>query len=372
MAAMSAKNTVNSCLMKIRKIKGRTWLSIATFVLIVVFVVAARGQLVEAWHLLGGVNIFILLLLIPVQFASYYASSEIFLTYLRARGQLKKTNGLQATSMALELNFVNHIFPSGGVSGISYMVWRLGKLGVSAGQATMAQIMRYVVQFSTFGLLLVVALVVAMLENQASNWVVVMVAIVLTALLFVIIFGSYLVGSERRMMSFASWLTKTVNLIIKKITFGRVKQLLKIEKAERFFHEFHDDFVELKRNKKLLHKPVIWSFIFNICEILLFVVSFWAMGTHVNLAVLLIAYGAATSAGILVLTPGGAGAYEAIMVGVLVAGGMSPGAALAGVVLARAALIAGTLLTGVFAYHHALRTYGQPADDGLKLNEKNK
>ncbi len=367
---MSAKNIVNKWARRIRQTKGRTWLSIATFVLIVVFVVAARGQLVEAWHLLGQVNILILLLLIPVQFASYYASSEIFLTYLRARGQLKKTNGLQATSMALELNFVNHIFPSGGVSGISYMVWRLGKLGVSAGQSTMAQIMRYVVQFSTFGVLLVIALVVALLENQASNWVVVMVAIVLTALLFVIIFGSYLVGSESRMMSFARWLTKTLNLIVRKITFGRSKELLKIEKAERFFHEFHDDFVELRRNKKLLHKPLIWSFVFNICEILLFVVSFWAMGTQVNLAVLLIAYGAATSAGIIVLTPGGAGAYEAIMVGVLVAGGMSPGAALAGVVLTRAALIAGTLITGVFAYHHALRAYGRPVEHIAKSNEK--
>ena len=49
--------------------------------------------------------------------------------------------------MALELNFVNHTLPSGGVSGISYMTWRLGKLGVSPGRAASAQVVRYVAGF---------------------------------------------------------------------------------------------------------------------------------------------------------------------------------------------------------------------------------
>lgn len=345
---------------RIRKVRAKTWLSIFTFVFIIVFLVAARQQLAEAWHLLGKVNIFILLLLIPLQFGSYYANSEMFLTYLRSRGQLKHTNGLQATSMALELNFVNHIFPSGGVSGVSYMVWRLGKLGVSAGQATMAQLMRYIVQFGTFSVLLVLALVVATIENQASNWVVVMVAVVITMLVFLVMFGSYLIGSESRMVSFSRWITRSINKIVAIITFGKVKDTLKKEKTQKFFIEFHADFMALRKEKKLLAKPIMWSFTFNIFEILLFAISFWALGASFSPAVLLIAYGAATLAAVAVLTPGGAGAYEAIMVGVLAAGGMDGGAALAGVVLTRATLIACTLLSGLVVYQRALRIYGQP------------
>lgn len=350
----------------LRRVSGRGWLNVVTITLIVILLVAARDQLYEAWKLLGQVNLWILALLIPVQFISYYTNAEIFFTYLRSRGQLKKVNSLEATSMALELNFVNHVFPSGGVSGISYMVWRLGKLGVSAGQATMAQLMRYVVQLGTFALLLAVALVVATLENRTSNWVVMVATGVVTSLTFLVIFGSYLVGSEERMKSFAHWLTRAVNTLVRKLTFGRRSKVLDIRSVETFFLEFHDDYMTLRRDKKMLVKPILWSLAFNLFDVALFMVSFWALGISVNPAVLLIAYGAAATAGFLMLTPGGAGAYEAIMVAILTAGGMSAGAAFAGVVLTRATLMAGSLLTGFLAYQHALRKYGKP-----KLEEVN-
>jgi uncharacterized protein (TIRG00374 family) len=314
---------------------------------------------------MGRVNLLILLLLVPIQFASYYASTEIFFTYLRARGQLQRTNTLQATGMSLELNFVNHVFPSGGVSGVSYMVWRLGKLGVTAGQATMAQIMKYVVQMGTFMALMGLALIWTTLENRTDNWVVVATAIGITSLVFLVIFGGYLVGSQSRMRHFAHWLTRVLNSFIKKITFGRKPEVLKLERVERFFIDFHSDFMVLKNDKKLLVKPIIWSFLFNAFEILLFTVSFWALGVWVNPAVLLIAYGAATLTGVFMLTPGGAGAYEAVMIGILTASGVAAGVAFAGVILARAILIIGTLASGFVVYQHALHKYGRP-----NLNER--
>jgi uncharacterized protein (TIRG00374 family) len=338
----------------------RFWLNVATFALILVLLIAAHKELVEAWHLLGQANWPVLLLLVPVQFASYYASTEIFFTYLRARGQLRRTNVLQATSMSLELNFVNHVFPSGGVSGVSYMVWRLGKLGVSAGQSTMAQIMKYVVQMSTFMVLMAVALIWATIENRTANWVVVTTAIGSTGLIFLVIFGGFLVGSAQRMRSFAHFLTRHLNHLIKKITFGRKPAALKLARVEKFFADFHNDFMVLKNDKKLLIKPVIWSFFFNIMEIGLFMVAFAALGVFANPAVLLIAYGAASLAGMFMLTPGGAGAYEAIMIGILAASGLSGGTAFAGVILARAVLIVGTLLSGLVVYQHALHKYDQP------------
>jgi len=322
--------------------------------------ILARHELVEAWHLMGRVNLLILILLIPIQFASYYAGAEIFFTYLRSRGQLKRTNMLQATAMSLELNFVNHIFPSGGVSGVSYMIWRLGKLGVAAGQATMAQIMKYVVQMGTFMVLMALALIWTTLENRMANWVIAATAIGITSLIFLVLFGGYLIGSRSRMKNFARWLTKTLNSLVKKVTFGRKSEILELERTKRFFLDFHSDFVVLKNDKKLLVKPIIWSFLFNLFEILLFMVSFWALGTWANPAALLIAYGAATLTGIFMLTPGGAGAYEALMIGILTASGIAGGTAFAGVILARTILIIGTLVSGFVVYQHALHKYGRP------------
>ena len=243
---------------------------------------------------------------------------------------------------------------------MSYMVWRLRKLGVTAGQATMAQIMRYVVQMGTFMILIVLALIWATLENRTANWVVAATAIGITSLVFLVIFGGYLVGSGLRMRNFAHWLTKALNSLVKRVTLGRRSEMLNVSRVERFFLDFHSDFMVLKNDKKLLIRPIVWSFLFNIFEILLFVVSFWALGTWVNPAALLIAYGAATLTGIFMLTPGGAGAYEALMIGILSASGVATGVAFAGVILARAILIVGTLASGFVVYQYALHKYGKP------------
>ena len=63
------------------------------------------------------------------------------------------------TAVALEFNFVNHVFPSAGVSGASYMVWRLGKMKVPAGQAAMSQLINYFSLGSTFMIMMVAALI---------------------------------------------------------------------------------------------------------------------------------------------------------------------------------------------------------------------
>lgn len=338
----------------------RTWINVLTFVLIIFVLWAARHELIEAFHLLGGVNIWILLLIIPVQFASYYASAEIFFTYLRGRGQLKKTTPLHVTAVALEFNFVNHVFPSAGVSGASYMVWRLGKMKVPAGQAAMSQLINYFSLGATFMIMMVAALIWATFEDRAANWLVVATTIAVMGLIFIVIFGAYLIGSRDRLMSFARWLTRRTNWLVNKVTFGRKKKVLKTATVEGFFSDFYDDWQAIRENKALLKWPIIWGFISNILDVLLIAVAFWALGYSVNLPILLISFGASAVGSFLFVTPGGVGAYEAVMIGVLVAGGMEADVASAGVILARAILVVGTIACGVFAYHAAMKKYGRP------------
>ena len=338
----------------------RRWVNIITFALIILVLWAAREELIEAFHLLGGVNIWVLLLIIPVQFASYYASAEIFCTYLRGRGQLKKTTPLHVTAVALEYNFVNHVFPSAGVSGASYMVWRLGKMGVAAGQAAMSQLINYFSLGATFMIMMVISLIWATFEDRAANWLVVATTIAVVALIFVVVFGAYLIGSRERLMSFARWLTRRTNWLVNKVTFGRKKKVLKTGEVEGFFSDFYDDWMAIRADKALLKGPIIWGFISNILDVLLIAVAFWALGYSVNLPILLISFGASAVGSFLFVTPGGVGAYEAVMIGVLVAGGMAADVASAGVILARAILVVGTIVCGVFAYHAAMKKYGRP------------
>ena len=338
----------------------RFWLSIVTFILIIVVLWAARAELVEAFHLLADVNFLVLLLIIPVQFASYYASAEIFFTYLRARGQLRKVKPMGVTAIALEFNFCCHVFPSAGVVSASYMVWRLGKLGVSAGQAVMSQLVNYFVLGSTFMVMMVVALVWATIQNRAANWLVAATTVAVMALIAVLVFGSFLFSSHERLMSFARWLTRKVNWLVEKVTFGYKKKALKAEQVEGFFSDFYDDWQAIRADKSLLKKPILWGFISNILDVLLVAVAFWALGYGVNLAILLIAFGASAVGSFLFVTPGGVGAYEAVMISVLVSGGMGLAEASAGVILARAILVVGTIVFGFIAYHAALSKYGKP------------
>lgn len=346
-----------------RKAKPRGfkfWLNVATIVLIVIVLIVARGNIVKAFQEMAHANWLILLLLLPVQFASYYASTEVFLTYLRARGQLRHVNNIEATSMSLELNFINHVFPSGGVSGIGYMSWRLSKLGVSAGQSTMAQIMKYVVQMAVFMVLMVFALLWGATTNQMPNWVAVATTVAVVSLFFMLIFGSYLIGSRERMLSFADFLARLINRFVDFITHHHKKNVMQTATTEKFFLDFHEDFLALKTDKKLLVQPIVWAFLFTIFDVGLFVVAFASLGAFVNPAILFIAYGAATLSGMFMITPGGAGAYEAIMIGILTASSVAPGVAFAGVILARVILILLTLSSGFVVYQRALRKYGQP------------
>lgn len=348
-----------------RRVKPRGfkfWLNVVTILLIVIILAAAHKDIASAFCEVTHANWLVLSLLLPIQFASYYAGTEIFLTYLRARGQLRNVNSLEATSMSLELNFVNHVFPSGGVSGIGYMSWRLGKLGVSAGQATMAQIMKYVVQVMVFMVLMVLALLWSASGNQMPDWIVMAATIVIVSLVFILIFGSYLIGSRERMISFAHFLTNAVNRFVSFATRHRKKNVAKSAIVEKFFLDFNEDFLALKSDKKLLLKPIIWAFVFTICDVGLFVITFASLGVFVNPAILFIAYGAATLSGMFMITPGGAGAYEAIMIGILTAGGVAASTAFAGVILARVILILLTLGCGVVVYQRALRKYGRPAN----------
>lgn len=337
----------------------RTWLSVATLILLAVIIYFARHEIVHAWGLLANVNIWILLLLIPGQILVYYAAGEMIFEYLRAKKSINKVSRFELTRMALEMNFVNHVLPSGGVSGISYMGWRLGQYGVSPGRATMAQVVRYAMGFASFVALLIVAVLMVTIDGNVNRWIILVSAGLVMMMVLTVIAGIFLLSSKRRLDGFSQWLAKTVNQIVGRVTFGRVRTVLMADKLAVFFDDLHHDFLELRREKRILLKPFLWGLVFNLADAALFFITFWALGTIVNPAPILIAYGLASVAGFFIVTPGGAGAYEAIMVAFLAVAGVMSGVAIAGILLTRVIMLIGTIVLGYVFYQHALLRYGK-------------
>lgn len=338
-------------------------MTLITLVLLAIVVVVAWPEILKAWALMGQVDLWILILLIPVQFLSYYATGGMIFSYLRAKGNLEEMSHWSTTRLALELNFVNHILPSGGAAGFSYLAWVLKKHKVSVARSTMAQLVRFVLTFISFILLLIVAMIVLFFEHLLNSSVV----ITGTSLVIVALAGTWagiwLIKSNARLHRFSAWLSKTANRFIGWITRGRKKNVVKYETVLEFFDGLHDDYLAIRRERKILIKPFVWAIIANMLDVLLIWIAFWALGYSLDPAVLFIAFGLSSIIAAVSVTPGGAGVYEAVMVAFLATSGITPDVAIAGTLLARVTLLAGTILFGYVFYQLTLIKYGnRPAN----------
>jgi len=345
-----------------KRLSFRAWLSIATIVLVVALLFASRHQLAHAWQLLFEVNLGLLALVVPITAASYLASGEMIFSYLRQKKLMGNISPWVLMRVSLELNFVNHVLPSGGVSGVSYLNWRMGKLGVSMSRATMAQAVRYVAGFAATTTLLAISVLMITVDGSVNRWIILMS----TALVSVMVFATagliYLVRSPSRMHRFAAWLEGWVNRMVRRLTRGKKRKLIDIDKLTVFLDDMHDDYLSLSHDRRVLIQPYLWGIGFTMMEIALFYVTFLALGSTVNPASILIAYGVASLTGFLVVTPGGAGAYEAVMVMVLATAGLSNGQAIAGIVLARVIILLVTIVFGYVFYQMTLVKYGKRRD----------
>lgn len=337
----------------------RTWVSIVTIILLGVVIIVGWPEIVAAWNLLGQVNLWILAIMLPVQIFSYYATGGMIFSYLRAKGNLKDTSHWEMTRMALELNFVNHILPSGGAAGFSYLGWVLGRHGVKAGRATMAQIIRFFLTFVSFVMLLIIAVIAVAIDEGVSRFVLLISSGLVATAVFSALFLLYIIGNKERLHNFAGFLTKTTNKVIAKITHGKQKDIVKLKPVETFFTDLHQDFDEIKSEKKLLFKPFVWSVFANLADVALLFIAFWSLGVIVNPAMLLIGFGIASIVSAISITPGGAGVYEAIMIAFLASAGVEPHLAIAGTLLARVLLMLGTIVFGYVFYQLTIVRYGK-------------
>ena len=324
-------------------------MSVLTLVVLAIIIFLSRHELVKAWNLFLHADLWLLFLLLPFQIIVYFAGGEMIFSYLREKNLIHHISRLEQTRIALELNLVNHIFPSGGVSGISYTTWRI----------------RYVTGFLSLLVLLVIAVLALAIDGKVNRYIVAasfLLIIVVLALTFGLIF---VFSSKRRMQMTAAKLSRFINALVKIVTLGKKRRVMKSKKVEEFFVDMQDDFQDLSNHPKLLIKPMIWGTVYTVFDVAMFAVAFLSLGVFVNPAILMVGYGVAGLAAIVVFTPGGTGVYETIMIIFLSMAGTPPDLAIAGIILTRAILLTGTIIFGYIFYQHALIKYGKPDDSQI-------
>jgi uncharacterized protein (TIRG00374 family) len=338
----------------------RFWVSIITIILVGVVVYFGWGQIIHAWHLIGSANLWLLTLLLPVQIMSYFASNEAALSYLRSKGEKFQMTKFAETRLALEANFVNHIAVLPMAVGSSYFSWSMNRYGVSVGRSTMSQIVKTVVGLAVFILMLFLSLFIVSFDFQIQKQVLYSILLFVMIIIFAIIGLIFIVSSRKRTLKLSKWVTKIVNKITGK--FNKKNPLLKSETTENFFLEIHRDYGELIADKKVLSMPFLWSIVMMSSDALMLILVFWSIGAFPNPAVIFIAMALAYIGSTLAVTPGGAGVYEAVMVGFLISTGVSADVAIAGTLISRAILLTGTITFGYLFYQMTIHKYGKVTD----------
>jgi uncharacterized protein (TIRG00374 family) len=314
-------------------------LNLVTLAALVLLIYLIRDQIVDTFRNLGHVNASALLLL----YQRLFAIVGNRLSYKK----LFKTS--------LELNFVNHVFPSGGVTGISYFTLRLrqGK-ELSSGKVTFIHIMKIALYFLAFEVILVFGVFCLAAMGRANNLVILVAGSLSTLMLVGTILFAYIIGSKKRINTFFVTLTRGLNRLIR-IVRPRYPETINIDKARRVFDDFHDSYQEIKNNYQQLKIPFLYALLADATEVAAVYVVYIAFGEWVNIGAVILAYGIANFAGLVSVLPGGIGIYEALMTTVLAAAGIPPSLSLPVTVMYRVLNSLIQLPPGYYLYHRALK-----------------
>ncbi len=369
-------------------------LSLITLALVAFVVWGAWDQITAATSCIFGghcieggefsINLFIVCLLIPEQLFMYYCAGKIFFAYMAGKQRIaeqmnkgaketKKISTWELARISFELNFVNHAIPSGGVSGLGYITWRLKNYGATAGQVSFMYILRYLITIlanQTQTIFAIIFLIITSSVPANAYWMIWLVGAMSVGIIAAIAILIAIVSSRKMIRWAAKELTAFANWLVKTITFGKKKQVLELEKVNKYFMDLHEDFLTAKKDKKLLVKPIIWGFLYNFLEIATYEIVALSLGHGEIFPQIMVAEALGSLVGAVLPTPGGVGGYEGSMITVMCILGTNLAVASTVVIVTRVIVLLNTIVSGYGFYQNAISKIGKA--DKKKVFESSK
>lgn len=332
------------------KTNFKFWVNVFTFIALAFLIILTWDQIKEAFGNLATLNPWVLGLMLPLQLINYYAIAKLYKEFFDAQGSKVKLKEMY--KVALELNFVNHVFPSGGVSGFSYLSIRLRSMGIPTSKSTLAQIVRFALTFISFIILLLFGLALLSLGSSTSPFVV----LVASTIIFSTIAGSgvgiFIISKPSRIKAFVSWLPNAINKVSKVLRNN--KEFISMKRVENTLEDLHKDYKMLSKDFGLIKRLLWWALFINITEVATIYLVYIAFGSMINPGALIIAYAVANFAGLVAILPGGVGIYEGLMTAVLAGAGVNKVLALSATVVYRVLTMAVFLPIGYLFYSRAI------------------
>ena len=340
------------------KFPWRTIISLATFALVGYVIYENWDGFVKTFETLkNDANIPVVLLLIPEQIFMYYACGQIFFSYLEKKYH-KFFGRKEKLRISTELNFVTRAVPAGGIGGLAYLTYRLHKFDITAGQASFLYIFRYAITTVVNYVQALVAILILFLLGQIpeeATWIIWVSLLMNMGVFTVLGLIIYVASSKKRIDFFAKTVDALINIMVRIVTFGHKKKLMKYEKIHTYFLSIHDCVLIVKKDKKSLLGPTAWGVIYSLCEIGVYWIVAISLGRPELLPVIMV--GEAIGSVFDGIVP--YGPYELGMTGVMgtLLGGTEEALAISLIitVVARALSLIFTIVTGYWPYNQVIR-----------------
>ena len=343
----------------------RTVLSVLTLALIIYVVYQNFGDIMEAIQHLGETNIFVLLLLIPEQLFMYYCCGQMFFSYMRAKKDAKKISAWTLMRVSLELNFVNHAVPAGGLGGLGYITWRLKPFGATAGQSSFMYVLRYVITICANQLQTILAILALLIMGgvpASGSWVIWVTALLSVGIIAAIVLIVVVASSEKRITWFVKTGTSFVNWLVRHLTFGRKPEILRREVVDKYLFDIHGDLMTARRHKRMLLAPIAWGILYSFLEIATYWIVAASLGSPEILPQIMIGEAIGSVMGAIVPY----GLYELGMAGIMVSLGVSVSLAGTVVLMTRVIVLASTIISGYGFYQHSISKIGRKEKSALE------
>lgn len=340
------------------KLSWRTILTVLTLLLLIYVVYKNFDDIMEAIGHLSETNILILLLLIPEQLFMYYCCGQMFFSYMAAKKDAKKISAWTLMQVSLELNFVNHAVPAGGLGGLGYITWRLKPFGATPGQSSFMYVLRYVITICANQLQTIVAIIAMLIIGglpAAGMWVIWLTALISVGIIAGIAFLIVIASGKKRIEWAADKGTKFINLIVRKVSFGHIPELLKRTTVDKYLNDIHDDLMTARQNKKILVRPILWGIVYSFLEIATYWIVAASMGHPEILPQIMVGEAIGSVMGAVVPY----GLYELGMAGIMATLGVPISLATTVVLMTRVIVLASTIISGYGFYQHSISKIGR-------------
>jgi len=297
------------------KLRLRPLLFFIAIIALGVLITTRLGQLESLINTIKGVNLWLLLLVIPLRYIYYWANTLYFRKFFEMFDNHIEHKHLFRTVVAT--NFINIIIPSAGVSGLSYMRETIGKK-VKSSILTLSHLGYYMLGLVAGLVLFVSSFAMLLLSNQVVRVSSRLILLTMFVFLVFVVIALVMLVNRRLSVDTIILLSRPVNWMLHKLH----RRPITRPRVEDFLDDAGDNLNYIRQNWRMLMKPFLALFLMLLIDILSLYVVAASFGQILNPAVVISSYCLAQIGSLASVLTAGVGAFEAVLAASLVGFGV--------------------------------------------------